>query len=45
MQIAESSPELAELNLERSALNKTELQTGAIAQENETVLPVVCYGF
>ena len=38
-EIAEASPELAELDLEQIAVNKPELQIGAIAQEIETVLP------
>ena len=38
-EIAEASPELAKLNLKQIAVNKPELQIGAIAQEIETVLP------
>ena len=38
-EIAEASPELAELDLEQIAVNKQELQIGAIAQEIETILP------
>ena len=38
-EIAEASPELAELDLEQIAVKKPELQIGAIAQEIETVLP------
>ena len=38
-EIAEASPELAELKLKQIAVDKTELQIGAIAQEIETVLP------
>ena len=38
-EIAEASPELAELDLKQIAVNKPELQIGAIAQEIETVLP------
>ena len=38
-EIAEASPELADLDLKDIAVDKSELQIGAIAQEIETVLP------